>query len=365
MAEYVTEFDFATPGDYTPSGDAELSGGVLTLEDPLFLQIMHPKYWSPEFLYLDDDATPQNGTIHKALDGGATPVELVAQNGVWALWARSTEALSPGNMLTWMLRYAAPSTYLWLMLMHLGGVTKHAKVYLDSGLEVCRDELWGQDWTDVEWRQFLFWLDGDDLRFMLGARRDLWYRQCDLTDAGTLCVQGFDASQRFRIGADDGQPGNPSAKPCPYFAYRREGACELKEGSAWELPDHFQVFGRMAAISSVEYRPADLEGSDPGVLDVLPVRLQYDLNDGGGWSGWEDLPEDGDLSGASADPGDLFRWRIDDGAGAGMDNAQDPRYQPTVHKVLVGFQGTGGAGSVSTASRRNAVKAGPRRGDMD
>ncbi len=362
--ELVQELGFMTPGDWTPSGDARISGGALTLLDPFFKMIFGTgMYWSPEPA-LDPvtyDAILSLSTAHKALDGEGPPGDVILADGTFCFWAKRASNLVSGKVFSVWNRYASlggQKIEAWI-LGRTGGTA--AMRWLNvAGTNVTNDTDWNVDWPIGEWRQFFVTLLGARGSYQMGAKRDCGYRALDRLDAGTFAFYLDDTTQSVRIGGNSGEPGYPSEHACPWICYRRSGSCELNVASAFVAPSGTTGLTRIAAIVETDYVVDDDEPA-PTTASVLSVPLRINVYHGGAWGGWADLPADGDASASPFVAGDKLLVAIDDGAGAGMDNALDPRYVPVVHKILVGHTVSGSISSTVYCLQRDAVTAGPRR----
>ena len=366
MSRVVREIDFDTPGDWTPSGDLIISSGTLTLEDPFFKMVWGSRFWSPEPSYdpVTYDAILTANTIHMALDGGSPADPLTIADGVFAFWAKYTEAaIGSSDSLAAYVRYDdIGGDYMMARLRGYFASALKGQIFNSALQEMCTDIKWATEFGTGTWRQFLVWFVGDEIRFQMGTYRDVWHRALDLEDVGTLAFKVTDTTTPWVIASDTGDAGHPSDHPCPWVCARKYGACELKEASAITFPTGTTGLGTFSLNQGVEYKVDDGE-PDPGTIEIFPVKCQFKIYHGAVWGSWTDMPTDGALSGEIVTGGDKMLVRFNDGSGYGLDNVLEPRYVPVVHKAYVSYDYT--APTIVSASRCRLPQGGPLRGEKE
>lgn len=376
--DLVQEFDFGTPGDYTPGGDCEISGGVLQLESGFLLLNQSVRKWENlmETVASGDhegDLKPYANTLHLVLDGdGDNPQPLEWPDYLFQCWLYHAQGglLTDGKQFSCYSRYYSDvggTQYIESLFRHSGrddiGRFRH---YTSDTAMVVDDTQIGPDFPKDLWRGVAILVRDDELQFRIGAQRDYWYRHHVLTDMGSHAFYMTDPARSWFVGGNDGTPGHPSAKPCPFICQRKYGSCELNEASAWTAPDDIESLNWIAWETELVWLPSHADEFDAPYFSRITENFQYNHFDGGSWSGWLDLPAYGDMSGVSIGAGDKLRWRFNDGSGYGLDNGEDPRWQPQIKRVLMSYTVSGELAEDSpTAHRRNAVQAGPRKGAFD
>jgi len=366
--DLVTEFDFSTPGDYTTGGSCEISGGALQLEDSFHMLNDNIRKWGEPMGTVEDpesphylDMYPLNGTLHKAMDGESPPSQLGLVDGVFVFWAYPTTLQAAGSLQ--VRSRLDGSDYIQHVLYHQSSSQLVFQLKRSDGATVMWDLAFMFDWPINTWREVLLLTLDDDIYFRAGAQRDYGYRHLGLTDAGTWAFYLSDATEPWYIGSNDGSPSHPSAKPCPFTCERKYGTCELNEGSAWTAPDNITSLNWMAWHTEPAWTPTHTDAASRPLFREVIENFQYNHFNGSAWTGWLDLPAHGDMSGVSVSAGDKLRWRFNDGSGYGLDNGEDPRWQSQIKRVLLSYTVDGElATDAPTAHRRNAVKAGPRKG---
>ena len=313
----VKQWGFGTPSDYTLATDATIAAAVLSMTTPQYALPFGGQRWSvvPDQGHYDGngDLVLQNGVIYKALAGGS---DLSADDGMFVFHAkRGVQAGS--KKLELYFRYDSLSGDKLITDMVDG---TGARILNSDGGTAASDGAWFNSWPETgTWRKFYLQFVGDDVKFQVGGYRSISSGAVDRTVAGTLALTQDDANNPVTVG-------NGGAQAASIFYHRRQGACGLKAVNAWPIPYGTTALGRLTLV-------ADRKGGGTEPLDLM-VQFRVD-------GAWADLPADGDLSAESFTAGtSTFAWRLNDGAGVGLDNANDCRYVPSVYAVLLTYEQT-------------------------
>lgn len=347
------EFDFTVSSDYTTSGDALISGGVLTLEDPAEALPWYRK-WDPTPSFDGNgDAILAQNVQYGPKDGAGNDIFL--QDGLFVFWVKHS-SLSLGKGLFASFRKDLSGELKYGLSAGFGS-SLTAQYYDYPGVLMVSDNKWATNWASTEWRQMFVHLCGDTVQLILGTVRGVAYRDETHLDTGNILLVNTDTTGYWIVAEQGG------AHEEPYVYYRRQGACALKEAAAFTFPANTTGMKTLSVVDNAVVTDNILVCNTPF---QFPHTLQYDVYTGGAWQGWVTVPDDGDMSGVAVAAGDKLLWRIDDGAGVGMDNGVDPRNVPSIGKVNLVYTVSGDIGSDNpTAHRRDAVKAGPRKGAYD
>lgn len=350
----IAEFDLNTPGDWDPSGDAEIAGGKLTLTDPV-----KPLWWNihnwdviPSFDG-DGNAVLTYNTLYTAV-GDLLP-DIGYDDFMVTYWAKLVTAPTSGIFYVFFRRVGG--TYIRLQ-QNQSTPSVIARIYKSDGSSSVRDSEWKNDWPtggDGTWRQFFCYVLGSRISIVMGAQREIGCRNLVREDPGFFAFQTTLNPTVVTIG---GGPGATHDAPTLY--YRRHGSAFLKVASAYEFPAGTTSLGSLDILG-------DLTGGGELPLRALPA---YNLYHNDAWSGWTAAPADGDLSGLSVTGGDKILVGIDDGneVGVGMDNMvnaallpSDPRYVPEIELFRLTFEYT--PTQKYYARRLNDVTAGRQVGE--
>ena len=305
----VKQWGFGTAGDYTLAGAAEIAASMLSMTAPK-VELPWATHWDTEPGYDGNgDAVLAQDVTYKAHTGGADVTMLdgelhmqaklgVAQLGYWHTTIRGGQA----NPI--------------LAVMSDDGVALEA-----SGVDADY-----QKFIDSTFRRWVLKAVDGTVSLQVGetddsdGRKHLKYGVTDSAAAGTVTLKQTGAANAVILGS-----GSGGTEDQPYLAYRRTGACALKAVQAWPIPYGTTALGRLTLV-------ADRLG---GGSEPLGLTVQFRFGD----SAWANLPADGDLSGESFTAGSsTFLWRVNDGAGTGMDNANDCRYVPSVYAVVLTYE---------------------------
>jgi hypothetical protein len=308
----IKQWTFDTADDYTLATDATIAASVLSMTAPQFSLPFGGQRWSvvPDVGHYDgnNDLVLQNGVEYRAQESGA---DLSAADGRFVFWAK--RGIQAGTKkLEIRFRYDAVGNAKLIadMVDGTGGRILNS----DGGVAVA-DSEWFDDWNELgTWREFLLNFIGDDATLQLGACRSITSRAVDRITAGTVALTQDDGNNPITVG-------NGGVQNAPYFAYRRQGTCELKAANAYRIPRGTTALGRLTLV-------ADRLG---GGTEPLDLSIEFKIDDGA----WTALPADGDLSGESFTAGvSMFLWRL-----STMDNANDCRYVPSVYAVFLSYEG--------------------------
>jgi len=373
--DLVQEFDFDTPGDYTLVG-LEIASGTLQTPDGFLMLPASVKKWDEVLDQVlsgdhEGDLKPVTDTLHVALDGESSAQPLEWEDYIFSCWLFHQQRgfQTKNKHLGLYSRYynsLGGDEYIESRLFQPDQASVTYRHYMADTSLVINDAYMEDDFPIEVWRHVTILALGNMVRFTLGAQRDYAIRHHDRTDQGAPAFYCTDPVNSWYIGGDDGTPGHPSAKPCPFACRRKFGSCELNEDAAWTAPDDITGLNSMTWNTELAWLPTHEDAASAPYFSRMPDSFQYNHYNGSSWTGWLDLPEHGDMSGVAVSAGDKLRWRFNDGSGHGLDNGEDPRWQPQVKRVLLSYTVDNELATDSpTAHRRSAVKAGPRRGAFD
>jgi hypothetical protein len=308
----VKQWTFGTADDYVLAGDAAITASVLSMTAPK-LELPWATHWDTEPGYDGNgDAVLAQNVSYKAHTGGA---DITMLDGELHMQAKLSALLStPG----WHTTVRGGATNPILAQMNNSGAILEA-----SGIDYDY-----QKFIDGTFREWVLRAVDGTVSLQAGqtddsdGRKSIKFGVTDSAAAGTVTLKQMDADNPVTLGG-----GSGGTEDQPYLAYRRIGACALKAVNAWPIPYGTTALGRLTLV-------ADRKG---GGTEPLDFTVQFRFGDGA----WQDLPADGDLSGESFTAGtSTLLWRLNDGAGIGLDNANDCRYVPSVYAVLLTYEQT-------------------------
>ncbi len=356
----IQEFDFTTPGDWDTPGDGAIVNDQLTLDDSKTILAWNVHHW--QTIPTQDGngdrlitASPVNYRITD--DGTAYDLEDY-------LFVFNLKRLvgSAGSHLSFYHHWTPDVTPTRIKSKFYCPFSSEIRwyIYHSDGFRRTQDQMYSAEvfgaWPEGAFREVRMLFRGATLSMtasssVIGdhATSDL---DMDDTDGGDIAIELLYDSRKWVVG--DGEYGT---RPSPYLCQRKQGGGQLKVASAWDL-SNVTVLGRMMVLG-------DLTGGG----DVpLPVDLRYNHYDGAAWTGWIAPAAGGDISSLSCGSGKKLLVGVTDGSTGGMDTMCDTafanhqaEYAPLLDAIVVEHMLAGG----TVAHRRDAVQAGPRRGDHD
>jgi len=352
----IQEFDFTTSGNWDTLGNGAIVGDQLTLDDPKTILYWNIHNWQTlpaqdgngdrELARSIAYRITDDGTFYDLSDYALVfNLKMLPGGGGSHLqtYHHWTQDVTPTRIQTNFFR--GGSIDLTWMVFHSNGWRRTS----DS-----MKEFTSNGWPEGTFEEVRMLFRENDLSLHVAGVRDNLTPNLDMGDAdgGDIAFEILYGDLKWVLGG-----GAAGTQPEPYLCQRKQGGGQLKAASAWDLTN-VTALGRMMAVG-------DLTGGG----DIsLPVDLRYNHYDGAVWTGWIAPAAGGDISALSCGSGKKLLVGVTDGSTGGMDTMCDTafanhqaEYAPLLDAIVVEHTLAGG----TVAHRRDAVQAGPRRGDHD
>jgi hypothetical protein len=336
--EVVKAFPF-DGSTWTLAGALERSGGVLTVEDPASQKYWNVHNWSEVPPFVGDDVVPEAGTTYTMLEDD----EALDLTDDFTVTFSANWFAGGGTYFRWRLRRdTLVGDEIVVVLYRAGAAAIRLYVRKNDASYVVQDYKYGDPfWPQSCWRDVSIRVVDDSVVVSLltddGFRRKSAVDGLDLgnTDGGTIA---FDVSlaNTWTLGG-----GPPSSHDNPALFRKKSGTATLT--SSWDVPDGAVA---LTMFELVYDRTNDTDG-----VCAADVTAEYQVNGGG----WNDVPDDGDMSGVSIEPGDTIDYRVT------MSNASDHRQRPGVSAIRQGYTTNALGETAYYGMRRHGYQGGPRR----
>lgn len=291
-----------TPTNFKALG-LEFDSGVLVLPDPSIPLRFAGRHWSPSDPPADGngDRTLERGITYEALNmllpfalgdyTFSTYIKFLAGSGnSYPSFKQHYDPLMPAEHLEAYM-YFAGSTSMRQYIKMNDGATR---------VTVINNSSVTYSWPQDVWKRLEVRVVGNTIRFnVYDEVADTLIMSCfcdnldmDETDLGT-CTMGYTQGWDLKWVVGGGDAGT---RDWPRIYQPDSGTATLN--TKWTLAANFVAFRNLTFAYSDTY--------DSARLCMPGVGFEYNLND----AGWVTVPDGGDMSGVSAEPGDVIDIRI-------------------------------------------------------